>query len=164
MDLEKKEKQSYQAYMYVRIIAFSNGDLQALYDKSDGFYRRQLVIITKDKSPDRKDNPFIQVKKSGTQIYEHVPYTKDEKGNSRGGRFVPLLPEAKALILELYEKQRILGIESKYVFANPDGSWIKSDTHYQKFLQRLSSKFDYELHNNHAIRKYYTSYVLVPAG
>lgn len=59
MDLEKKGKQSYQGYMYVRIIAFSNGDLQALYDKSDGFYRRQLVIITKDKSPDRKDNPFI---------------------------------------------------------------------------------------------------------
>ena len=59
MDLEKKGKQSYQGYMYVRIIAFSNGDLQALYDKSDGFYRRQLVVVTKDKSPDRKDNPFI---------------------------------------------------------------------------------------------------------
>ena len=59
MDLEKKGKQSYQGYMYVRIIAFSNGDLQALYDKSDGFYRRQLVVVTKEKSHDRKDNPFI---------------------------------------------------------------------------------------------------------
>ena len=115
------------------------------------------------------DNDFIhvhaqQLKKSGTQIYEYKPYTKDEKGNSKGGRLVPLLPEAKALILELFEKQQIVGIDSEYVFANPDGSWIKSDTHYQKFLQRLSKKFGYPIHNNHAIRMYFNSYVLIPAG
>ena len=56
------------------------------------------------------------------------------------------------------------GIESEYVFANLDGSWIKSDTHYQKFLQRLSRKFGYEISNNHAIRMYFNSYVLIPAG
>ena len=43
MDLERKGKQSYQGWMYARLLAFSNGDLQALYDRSDGFYRRQLV-------------------------------------------------------------------------------------------------------------------------
>ena len=43
MDLEKKGKQSYQGWMYARILAFSNGDLQSLYDRSDGFYRRQLM-------------------------------------------------------------------------------------------------------------------------
>ena len=32
-----------------RLLAFSNGDLQALYDRSDGFYRRQLILTTKDK-------------------------------------------------------------------------------------------------------------------
>ena len=37
MDLEKKNKQSYQGWMYARLLAFSNGDLQALYDRSDGF-------------------------------------------------------------------------------------------------------------------------------
>ena len=30
--------------MYARLLAFSNGDLQALYDRSDGFYRRQLIL------------------------------------------------------------------------------------------------------------------------
>ena len=40
MDLERKGKQSYQGWMYARLLAFSNGDLQALYDRSDGFYRR----------------------------------------------------------------------------------------------------------------------------
>ena len=45
MDLERKGKQSYQGWMYARLLAFSNGDLQALYDRSDGFYRRQLGCI-----------------------------------------------------------------------------------------------------------------------
>ncbi len=35
MDLERKGKQSYQGWMYARLLAFSNGDLQALYDRSD---------------------------------------------------------------------------------------------------------------------------------
>lgn len=34
--------------MFARLLAFSNGDLQALYDRSDGFYRRQLVLTTKE--------------------------------------------------------------------------------------------------------------------
>lgn len=59
MDLEKKNKQSYQGYMYARLLAFSNGDLQALFDRSDGFYRRQLVLTTKEKSENRIDDPHI---------------------------------------------------------------------------------------------------------
>ena len=47
MDLERKGKQSYQGWMFARLLAFSNSDLQALYDHSDGFYRRQLVLTTK---------------------------------------------------------------------------------------------------------------------
>lgn len=59
MDLEKKNKQSYQGYMYARLLAFSNGDLQAMFDKSDGFFRRQLVLTTKDKNAERIDDPHI---------------------------------------------------------------------------------------------------------
>ena len=62
MDLERKGKQSYQGWMYARLLAFSNGDLQALYDRSDGFYRRQLVLTTKDKPADRVDGPDIAEK------------------------------------------------------------------------------------------------------
>ncbi len=36
MDLERKGKQSYQGWMCARLLAFSNGDLQALFDRSDG--------------------------------------------------------------------------------------------------------------------------------
>ena len=65
MDLEKKNKQSYQGWMYARLLAFSNGDLQALYDRSDGFYRRQLILTTREKSADRVDDPDIARKMCG---------------------------------------------------------------------------------------------------
>ena len=59
MDLERKGKQSYQGWMFARLLAFSNGDLQALYDRSDGFYRRQLVLAAKGKAPGRIDDPDL---------------------------------------------------------------------------------------------------------
>ena len=62
MDLERKGQQSYQGWMFARLLAFSNGDLQALYDRSDGFYRRQLVLTTREKPVDRADDPDLAEK------------------------------------------------------------------------------------------------------
>ena len=62
MDLERKGKQSYQGWMFARLLAFSNGDLQSLYDRSNGFYRRQLILTTKEKPADRVDDPDIAEK------------------------------------------------------------------------------------------------------
>ena len=62
MDLERKGKQSYQGWMFARLLAFSNGDLQALYDRSDGFYRRQLVLTTREKPAGRVDDPDLAEK------------------------------------------------------------------------------------------------------
>ena len=59
MDLERKGEQSYQGEMYVRFLAFSNGNLESLYDHSDGFYRRQLILSVKKKPLDREDDPFL---------------------------------------------------------------------------------------------------------
>ena len=59
MDLERKGEQSYQGQLYVRFIAFSNGDLESLYDHSDGFYRRQLILSAKRKPENREDDPFL---------------------------------------------------------------------------------------------------------
>lgn len=46
-----------------RFTCFSNGSLQALYDKSDGFYHRQLLLTTKDKADGREDDLFLIDKK-----------------------------------------------------------------------------------------------------
>ena len=59
MDLERKGVQSHQALLYTRFLCFGNGALETLYDKSEGFYRRQIILTTKDRPKDRKDDPFL---------------------------------------------------------------------------------------------------------
>jgi len=59
LDLERKGKQSHQGILYARIIGFGNGTLQALYDQTDAFYRRQIILKAKDRPADRVDDPFL---------------------------------------------------------------------------------------------------------
>jgi len=62
MDLEEKNKQSYQGRMYVRLMGFSNKPLHALHDDSTGFYRRQLYIKVKPRRTARVDDAYIDDK------------------------------------------------------------------------------------------------------
>lgn len=57
-----KGQQSYQGDLYVRFIGLGNGVLQSLYDRSVGFFRRQIILSTKEKDPNRKDDPYIAEK------------------------------------------------------------------------------------------------------
>ena len=59
IELERKCRQSTQGYLYVRIMAFGNGSLSALYDRSDGFYRRQIVMQVRNKDKDRIDDVHL---------------------------------------------------------------------------------------------------------
>ena len=59
MDMERKGVQSYQSQLYVRFLCFGNGALTALHDKSDGFFRRQIVLTTKDRPAGRADDPYL---------------------------------------------------------------------------------------------------------
>ena len=62
MDLERKGVQSYQSHLYARFLCFGNGALTALHDRSDGFFRRQIVLTTKDRPAGRVDDPFLAEK------------------------------------------------------------------------------------------------------
>ena len=62
MDLEKKGMQSYQGRLYVRFMAFGNGTLQSLYDRSHGFFRRQIILSAKPRPTDRVDDPYLSEK------------------------------------------------------------------------------------------------------
>lgn len=62
MDLERKGVQSYQSLLYARFLCFGNGALTALHDQSDGFFRRQIVLTTKDRPAGREDDPFLAEK------------------------------------------------------------------------------------------------------
>ena len=59
MDLEKKGQQSYQGDLRVRFLAFGNGTLQALHDRSFGFFRRQIILEARERDPNRKDDPYL---------------------------------------------------------------------------------------------------------
>lgn len=61
MDLERKGKQSYQADLNVRFLAFGNGSIKSLHDRSYGFFRRQIILRAKPRREDRVDDPFLDV-------------------------------------------------------------------------------------------------------
>lgn len=65
MDLEKKGRQSYQGQLYVRFIGLGNGTLHSLYDRSVGFFRRQIILTAKERPANRVDDPFIAEKMCG---------------------------------------------------------------------------------------------------
>ena len=62
LDLEKKSLQSYQGELYCRFLGFGNGSLKALYDRSDGFFRRQIILSTRRRPKDRIDDPYLSEK------------------------------------------------------------------------------------------------------
>lgn len=68
MGLERKNKQAYQGLMYVKLMLLGNGSLKSLHDKTQGFYRRQIIIQTKDKPADRVDDPYLKEK-----LEEEIP-------------------------------------------------------------------------------------------
>ena len=59
MDVEAKGKQSKQVKLYARIMGLGNGTPKSLYDKSDGYARRLLILTTKPKPPNRINDPDI---------------------------------------------------------------------------------------------------------
>jgi len=59
MDLERKGKQSYQGVLHARFLAFGNSSLQALHDRSHGFFRRQIILRVKQRQEDRVDDPYL---------------------------------------------------------------------------------------------------------
>ncbi len=59
VDLEKKSKQSYQGELYCRFLGFGNGSIKALYDRSHGFFRRQIILTTRHRPKGRVDDPDL---------------------------------------------------------------------------------------------------------
>ena len=62
LDLERKGQQSYQGELYARFMGFGNGSIKALYDRSHGFFRRQIILSAKKRAPDRVDDPNLSEK------------------------------------------------------------------------------------------------------
>lgn len=59
VDIEVKGQQSFQAEIYSRFLCFSNGSPKALYDRTDGFGRRLIILTTKLIPKDRIIDRYI---------------------------------------------------------------------------------------------------------
>lgn len=58
-DVEAKGKQSEQSLLYTRLLCFGNGSPKALYDKSEGFSRRMIILTTLAPPENRIADPNI---------------------------------------------------------------------------------------------------------
>lgn len=56
MQINQKFQPIREALIYARLIAFGNTPLKALYDYSEGFFRRQIIIQVKPKPENRADD------------------------------------------------------------------------------------------------------------
>lgn len=69
LSIERKGKDAREIISYARVFGCGNEFPSALYDRSDGFYRRQLLIKCKPKPENRKDDKdltaVLLVEKSG---------------------------------------------------------------------------------------------------
>jgi len=59
VDIEIKGQQSFQAELYARFLCFGNGSPKALYDRTDGFSRRLIILTTKPIPKDRIIDRYI---------------------------------------------------------------------------------------------------------
>ena len=170
MDLEKKGRQSYQGWMFARLLAFSNGDLQSLYDRSNGFYRRQLILTTRERQPDRVDDPDIAEKMccelegiflwafEGLQrlVANHFRFTESARSRSNreavkqdannvllfmeAGDYIRLTPEVKVGSQELYEIYT--------VWCRENGFSPLKNRSFSEFLIANQKKYSIEHSNN----------------
>ena len=170
MDLEKKGRQSYQGWMFARLLAFSNGDLQSLYDRSNGFYRRQLILTTRERPPDRVDDPDIAEKMcrelEGIFLWafeglkrlvgNHFRFSESVRARSNretikqdannvllfmeAGDYIRLMPEGKVGSQELYEIYT--------VWCRENGFSPLRNRSFSEFLIANQKKYHIEHSNN----------------
>lgn len=91
--------------------------------------------------------------------------TKQERGVSKGGRYVPITPQLSEFLDALKERQIAHGVYKAdgYLFARDDGTAMHKDTYF-KFFRLTCRKLGIPVEHNHGLRMHFNSYVLIPAG
>lgn len=100
---------------------------------------------------------------TGNRDYYYAPWTKDEKGISRGGRMFPITDNIAKILNDLKALQEGKHIVSEYVFCDVYGDWIKISA-YHSCLRRFMKSMQFAVTNNHAFRMSLNSNILIPRG
>ena len=82
-------------------------------------------------------------KRDGVKVYYYNPTTKNEKGVSNNGRFIPLTNRIREILDELKAKQKALGIHSEWVFCKEDGSWTTTVSYYESLSPHKKWRVSY---------------------
>lgn len=100
------------------------------------------------------------------QAFEIVPWTKNERGISKGGRYIPLdLDSAIRPLLDLCVKHSVNG----YLFTDDRGIPVTKDSircfldRHMKMIEKESG-IHFARRNNHVFRKSLNSNILIPCG
>ncbi len=79
-------------------------------------------------------------------------FTKNEKGESKGGRLFPLTPKALALLDELQARREQFGIESEFLFCYADGRYILPGS-YEEFIRNVFNRAGLPCKTSYAFRR-----------
>lgn len=156
---EAKQRASNGYYVYYYALRFSAltgvriGELCSLKWSDINFESYTIHIHTQQ----------LSVFKDGHYQYYEVGYTKNERGQSRGGRLFPLTDDILSLLSELSEVLKANGIKSEYIFCYANGDWMNTMS-YKSFLGKLTRKHNLSATSNHALRRSLNSNVLIPMG
>ena len=83
----------------------------------------------------------------GHQVFSYAGYTKNERQNPKGGRYIPITDECQ----EALQIAEALQGESTFVLHQKDGSPIQKDS-YMQYLRRVCHSLGIEITHNHAFR------------
>lgn len=83
---------------------------------------------------------------------DYQQFTKNEKGESRGGRLFPLTPKALALLDELQARREQFGIESEFLFCYEDGRYVLPGS-YEEYIRNVFNRAGLPCKTSYAFRR-----------
>ena len=142
----------------------TNNALMTLFSINSGLRAAELCALKWEDIDFEEESIWVhsQILSDGTTTKKEYYYslgTKNEKGITKNGRVILLTDELKDILLKRKETSN----GNEYVFGSLKGGFTNPDA-YEKSLWRLCKKLGLNKTNNHAIRMYYNSYVLIPLG
>lgn len=99
--------------------------------------------------------------KAGADLHIHAEidsegtyqkYTKNEKGESKGGRLIPLTPNAQEILAELRKRQERAGISSEFLFCQKDGRYVVPGS-YEEYVRNAFDKAGVSGKSSYAFRR-----------
>lgn len=144
-DMWKKIDRYYAPYAYALLLhaelGCRPGELICL-KWSDFDFNSGFVSIERQQVEDRLPKQSFRV----------VEYTKNEKGVSQGGRFVPLSSKAINVLLRLKSDKEKMGINSVWLFTDKSGNLLKKKGYFD-FNTSLHKKYGFEVSGSYAFRR-----------